>query len=60
MCAINPTHKMRLVLDVYTSEQCDKYVFENRVIEAALKAETELNSTTKLRWHLKMTKMEAD
>lgn len=60
MCAINPKHKKRLVLDVYTSLDISKEVFEKLVFEQSLQAEIDLNKSHILRWHLKETKQEAD
>ena len=60
MCAINPTHKKRFILDVYTSRKFSEEEWNQIVIEAALKAEIDLNRDARLRWHLKETKQEAD
>ena len=61
MCAINPAHKKRLILDVYTSNQeISQKEFENLVAEKAFQAELTLNQDPRLRWHVKETKQEAD
>lgn len=60
MCAINPAHKKRLILDVYTSEKCSKEEFNKNVALAALDIELSLNESGKLRWHVKETDQEAD
>lgn len=61
MCAINPTHKKRLILDVYTSDtrMSNEKFMEEVAIEATL-TELELNNRSNLRWHLKETEQEAD
>lgn len=61
MCAINPTHKMRLVVDVYTSLPMTKQEFEEQVHYVLVDTEIDLNSTYhKLRFHLKETNQKAD
>lgn len=61
MCAINPAHKKRFIIDVYTSDKRIKSKqFEQEVIECMLTEEERLNSTTKFRWHVKETKQKAD
>lgn len=62
MCAINPKHKKRFLLDVYTSLDITEEDFLNIVTLGALAAELTLNSksATKLRWHIKETDQEAD
>ena len=49
MCAINPIHKKRLLLDVYTSQKIPKEVFIRAVIKHSLKMEQLLNESTQLR-----------
>ena len=61
MCAINPVHKKRLILDVYTSDsRLTKEQFNDLVLELALAAEMRLNESMRLRWHVKETKQEAE
>lgn len=60
MCAINPTHKKRLILDVYTSQDVSEHDFLNKVWDRALKVEQALNEKADLRWHLKETTQKAD
>lgn len=60
MCAINPTHKKRIILDVYTSENITKEKFDSIVREQAFYLEVNLNKDTRLRWHVKETDQEAD
>lgn len=59
MCAINPTHKKRIILDVYTSQLMED--FDQRVIERVLELEQQLNSENMaFRWHVKETEQEAE
>lgn len=61
MCAINPTHKKRIIFDVYTSEYgISDGEFRDRVLHAALQAEIALNASGHLRWHVKETTQSAD
>lgn len=61
MCAINPVHKKRFIIDVYTSEKdIDKSKFDDNAIHALLQAEIELNKSGKMRFHLKESQLEAD
>lgn len=61
MCAINPTHKKRLILDVYTSNpNITEDEFISAVLQYSLAAEQEMNSCTELRWHIKETDQQAD
>jgi hypothetical protein len=61
MCAINPAYKKRLILDVYTSQSgISEEEFVNDVLSKALTMECQLNATTKLRWHVKESKEQAD
>jgi len=60
MCAINPVHKKRMILDVYTAHQISKAEFEDLVCNAVLLMECKLNSDMRLRWHVKETEQEAD
>lgn len=61
MCAINPTHKKRFILDVYTADpNMTNEKFIEFAVNSALSIEQELNSTTRLRWHIKESKEEAD
>lgn len=62
MCAINPTHKKRFIIDVYTSDQnMTKEEFETHVQTILLETELRLNSAaTRFRFHLKETTQEAD
>jgi len=59
MCAINPTHKKRFIIDVYTSQLMED--FDVRVIEALLQTEVMLNTDYPgFRFHLKETSQEAE
>jgi hypothetical protein len=60
MCAINPAHKKRFILDVYTSGDMSKEDFQDRAIGRALIAEIRLNERADLRWHVKETDQQAD
>lgn len=61
MCAINPTHKKRLILDVYTAHPTmTEGEFLNLVLFKVLETEQELNKDGKLRWHIKTSNQEAD
>lgn len=61
MCAINPVHKKRIILDVYTSDKrFTQETFNDLVIETSIMIELHLNTTTSLRWHIKETNQEAD
>jgi hypothetical protein len=60
MCAINPVHKKRFIIDVYTSRQITKEKFEEYAMKDLLAAEILLNANGDLRFHLKETKQEAD
>lgn len=54
MCAINPKHKKRFIIDVYTSRDVSREFFEQEAIDKLLKAEIDLNSSTYiLRFHIK-------
>lgn len=52
MCAINPKHKKRLILDVYTTMDITAEAFHERVMRLSFLMETELNKDASLRWHL--------
>lgn len=55
MCAINPTQQSTFTLKVYTSfpiEKMSEEEFDQITIEAALKAEVNLNRDARLRWHV--------
>lgn len=43
MCAINPKHKKRLILDVYTTMDITAEAFHERVMRLSFLMETELN-----------------
>lgn len=61
MCAINPVHKKRILLDIYTADSSmTKEEFENIIIYKALAIEELLNESTHLRWHIKETEQEAE
>lgn len=61
MCAINPVHKKRIILDAYTSDKrFTQETFNDLVIETSIMIELHLNTTTSLRWHIKETNQEAD
>lgn len=62
MCAINPAHKKRLILDVYTSlHKISAKEFETYVLEVSLQLEQNLNEESSLlRWHIKETDQNAD
>ncbi len=61
MCAINPIHKKRFIIDVYTSIQMTNLQFEVPVITALLEKELELNSNyPKFRFHIKESKQQAE
>lgn len=61
MCAINPVHKKRIILDFYTSDATKtKESFEERIISICLRFEQQVNAKTKLRLHVKETNQEAD
>lgn len=61
MCAINPTHKKRFIIDVYTANpHIDKETFESAVISKLLDTEQTLNERTPFRFHIKETKQKAD
>lgn len=54
MCAINPTHKKRFILDVFTfAPQTTRQEFEQLVMEKTLIVEQLLNGDMRLRWHVK-------
>jgi len=56
MCAINPTHKKRLIVDVYTADlSMSKEYFEKQLLEWALDFELRANTNSGLRWHVKET-----
>ena len=61
MCAINPTHKKRMVIDCYTSLPMSKTQFEQLLLETLLETEQDLNTINpKLRFHLKESNQEAE
>lgn len=61
MSAIDPKHKKRFVIDVYTSAEMTKQKFEDYATSVLVCKELELNSVhPKLRWHLKTSNQEAD
>lgn len=62
MCAINPVHKKRFILDVYTSDKSlSLKEFEDICLSTLLCNELRLNSIyPRLRFHLKETEQEAD
>ena len=60
MCAINPKHKKRLVLDFYTSHKMTAAQFEMIVTDKACEAEQLINSYGKIRVHVKFSDQEAE
>lgn len=60
MCAINPLHKKRLLLDFYTSHPMTKDEFDKCIIEYALKEEQRLNTYGNIRVHVKETEQETE
>lgn len=61
MCAINPTHKKRLIFDFYTSESgLTEEQFVKNVYEWALKEEQRINTFSKIRVHVRDTDQQAD
>lgn len=62
MCAINPVHKKRLLIDVYTSDRTmSQQEFDKLVIQKGFETELRLNTVCqRLRWHVKETEQEAD
>lgn len=52
MCAIDPKHKKRFILDVFTSQDVSKEDFDAITRTVALETEIQLNASGKLRWHL--------
>ncbi len=60
MCAINPLHKKRLLLDLYTSHKMTQEEFEAHVLEWALKQEQTINTFGNIRVHVKETEQQAD
>ena len=51
MCAINPAHHTRFVLDVYTSHNMTESEFEELSYGTITGIEVMLNEHGKLRWH---------
>jgi hypothetical protein len=61
MCAINPTHKKRLILDVYTSQSgITEEEFVEKVLSRAITMECQLNAKADLRWHVKESEEKVD
>ena len=61
MCAINPKHKKRFIVDVYTSQDMTKEMFEGSVRHIMLDQELSLNSIYgQFRFHVKETEQEAE
>lgn len=61
MCAINPAHKKRIILDIYTADsKMTKEQFEEHIWNIILPVEIQLNSTTPLRWHVKESDQQAE
>lgn len=59
MCAINPTHKKRFIIDVYTSILMED--FDERVMGILLEEEIKLNTENgAFRFHLKESNQSAD
>jgi hypothetical protein len=62
MCAINPKHKKRFILDCYTSDpELTAKEFVELAMNEAVNTEVQMNTNNPhLRWHLKETDQEAD
>lgn len=61
MCAINPVHKKRIILDVYTSDKnMSEEEFTSMVLEKCFQTEMRLNEDHRLRWHIKETDQGAE
>ena len=62
MCAINPKHKKRMILDFYTSHpQMTRKKFEEYVYKWSLKTEQTINTLSpSIRVHVKETEQEAE
>lgn len=62
MCAINPKHKKRFIIDVYTSHPTmDVREFEGTTCQALLDTELRLNTEfPQLRFHLKESTEQAE
>jgi hypothetical protein len=62
MCAINPVHKKRFVIDVYTSDrELTKREFTELAMNELVNTEVRMNlSNPHLRFHLKESDQEAD
>jgi hypothetical protein len=62
MCAINPKHKKRFILDCYTSDpELTAKEFLELAISEAVETEVKMNSANPhLRWHVKESNEEAD
>lgn len=61
MCAINPAHKKRFIINVYTSDKSiDKKFFDEHSTVILTEVEMELNIGTPFRWHLKESTEEAE
>lgn len=60
MCAINPKHKKRFILDIYTSQEISKEQFDLLVFKAGVAMKIKLHKKGNLRWHVKELKEEAD
>jgi len=62
MCAINPVHKKRFVIDCYTSDKrLTKEQFDHLCIGAILVSEHELNTQwPRLRFHVKESNQDAE
>ena len=62
MCAINPTHKKRFIIDCYTAfPNLTEEVFINELMNILLETEIQLNTNHPVyRFHLKESKEQAD
>lgn len=61
MCAINPVHKKRLIMDFYTAQtDITKEQFDEAVYKWALENEQRINTFSKIRVHVRDTDQQAD
>jgi hypothetical protein len=52
MCAINPKHKRKFIINVYTSHEMTQEEFSKLVYNKLLVTEISLNKDGRLRWHV--------
>lgn len=61
MCAINPVHKKRIILDCYTSVKMTREEFEELLINIVITNEIFFNTEyPAIRFHVKESMQEAD